>query len=126
MNPRLRFALMLGWLVLAVGSGGCTTSSRAKAQSRAAFEEGQRLAFTDVAARQNGISFRGPVLKPVVPWQEGITLGAAMAAAGWRHPSDPHRIIVSRGDETFEMTAEEALTASPFPLAQGDVVEMIP
>jgi len=119
-----------GWLLLmallATGTAGCTTRSHAKADAQAAFEAGQRCAFQEVGARQNGISFRGPVLHPVVTWTEGITLGTAMAAAGWRHAADPQLIILVRGSETFEMTPKEALEAASFPLEQGDVVEMIP
>jgi len=123
----VRCLLLVSLTLLAVAVlAGCTSRSKARAEARAAFESGQNRAFMEVGARQNGVSFRGPVVNPVIPWAEGITLGQAMAAAGWRHPSDPQIVIISRGSDTFEMTAQEALAAAEFQLHQGDLVEMHP
>ena len=123
-TKRVAWAAVL--LLAGMLASGCTTRSHSRAQAQAAFEAGQHSAFMEVGARQNGISFRGPVVNPVIMWTDGITLGQAMAAAGWRYPSDPQTIIISRGSETFEMTAAEALVAAEFPLEQGDLVEMRP
>ena len=79
------------------------------------------------APKQNGISFTGQVLVPIVPWTEGLTLAQAIIAAHWTGLHDPRLIIiVNRDGERMELMPEEAEMAAELPLAPGDAVELVP
>jgi hypothetical protein len=115
-----------GVLLLFIVWSGCSARTQSQARARAAFEAGQRQALTDVANRQNGITFIGPVLNPVIPWRQGLTLGQAVAAAGWNEQKSPRLIVLTRNGESVEMTPAQMLQAAEFPVEPGDRVEMLP
>ena len=77
-------------------------------------------------ARQNGIAFTGPVLNPIVPWTEGLTLAQAIVAARWSGLTDPRLVIVTRAGERVELTPNESVAAAELPLEPGDAVELVP
>jgi hypothetical protein len=123
----LRLVPIIGALLLtAAWLCGCTSRSKSQARARAAFEAGQLQALTDVAKRQNGITFIGPVMTPVVPWQQALTLGQAVAAAGWNDKGEPRLIVFTRNGESVEMNPAQLLEATDFPVDPGDRVEMFP
>lgn len=124
----LNRSLVIASLLLAVTFPlpSCTTRSNSRRQADAAFRAGQQRALVDVATRQNGITFVGPVVNAVVPWRQGLTLGQAVAAAGWNAQSEPRLIIFARGEETAELTPAQLLQAAAFPVEPGDRVEILP
>lgn len=105
---------------------GCTSNIRARAQAEAAFHAGQQQALRQTEARRNAISFTGPVLNPLVPWMEDMTLGQAIGAAGWNGKGDPRLIILTRGKEVITMSPEQMLEAAEEPALPGDHVDMLP
>jgi hypothetical protein len=118
---------LIGALVAILAFTGCTTRSKARAAEQAAFRAGQQQGTLSEKARQNGITVLGPVLNPLVPWTEDLTLAQVIVAAHWYGTSDPQRIILSHGDDRMEMTPEDILgPAGEFPMQPGDTVELIP
>ena len=115
-------ALFAAW----VAAGGCTTKSRARAEAQKAFQAGQQQAEMQAEARRNNVAFLGPVLNPVVPWSEGLTLARAIVAARWSGLQDPHLIVLMRDGERVELNPAEALAAANMPLFPGDTVELVP
>lgn len=115
----------LATTALTTGSG-CTSNSKARAQADAAFRAGHAQAVHQGEARKRSIEFTGPVVNPLVRWEDGMTLGQAIAAAGWRDKGDPRLIILTRGREIVTMTPEQALQAADQPAQPGDHVDMLP
>ena len=113
-------------LLAAMLVAGCTTKSKARANSQAAFRAGQAQATIAAEAKQNGISFTGQVLNPIVPWTEGLTLAQAIVAARWSGLKDPRLVIVTRAGERVELTPNESVAAAQLPLEPGDSVELVP
>ena len=105
---------------------GCTSKSKAQANAAKAFRAGQAQATMAAEAKQNGISFSGQVLNPIVPWTEGLTLAHAIVAAGWNGLKDPRLVIVTRAGERVELTPNESVAAAELPLEPGDAVELVP
>jgi hypothetical protein len=120
--------LCLGTMAVAtlVAGTGCTSSARSRAQADAAFRAGQEQSLRNEEARKRGIAFTGPVRSSLVPWTEGMTLGQAIAAAGWNTKGDPRLIILTRGTEVVTMTPQQALEAAVEPVHPGDHVDMLP
>ena len=117
------FALILLAVVLA---GGCTSKSKSRANAQKAFRDGQAQATIAAEAKQNGISFTGQVLNPMVTWTEGLTLAQAIVAARWAGLSDPRVVILTRAGERVELTPNESLAAAQLPMEPGDQVELVP
>ena len=121
-----RMPPVLSLLLATVLITGCTTKSKARANSESAFRAGQAHATIAAEAKQNGISFTGQVLNPIVPWTEGLTLAQAIVAARWSGLKDPRLVIVTRAGERVELTPNESIAAAELPLEPGDQVEMVP
>jgi hypothetical protein len=106
---------------------GCTTRAKARAAEEAAFRAGQQQGALIERARQNGITFKGPVVNSIVPWHEKMTLAQAVVSAEWCGKGNPRQIILSHGDDRMEMTMEELLeNGAQFPVHPGDTVELVP
>lgn len=118
-------ALSATTLVIALFAG-CTTKSKARANAQKAYLTGQAQASAAADAKQNGISFSGPVLNPIVPWTEGITLAQAILAARWTGWKDPRLVVVIRAGERVELLLDESVAAAELPLEPGDQVELVP
>jgi hypothetical protein len=118
--------IAVGILLGAVVMTGCASKTRAKAQAEAAFRAGQQQALRQTEARRNAIAFSGPVLNPLVAWTEGMTLGQAIAAAGWNGKGDPRLIILTRGKEVITMTPDQVLETANEPVLPGDHLDMLP
>lgn len=116
-------ALIIAALTVSIG---CASTSKARAKADAESRAAQQQALRLEEARKRSISFTGPVVNPLVPWTEGLTLGQAMGAAGWRSKNDPRLIILTRGQEIVTMTPEHALQAAGEPVQPGDHVDMLP
>jgi hypothetical protein len=113
-------------LCLAVLTPGCTTRSKARAETAQAFRAGQQRGAMEVEARRNNISFTGPVLNPIVPWTEGLTLAQAILAAHWSGQGSPRLIVFTRDGDQVEIPTADLLNGMDFPLAPGDAVELRP
>ena len=120
-------ALVLTLMLLGVALvAGCTSKSKARANAQSAFRAGQAVATMAADAKHNGISFTGPVLNPIVPWTEGLTLAQAIVAARWSGLKDPRLVIVTRAGERVELTPNESVAAAELTMEPGDAVELVP
>jgi len=114
-------------LLLALLGTGCASRSKNRSDLLKAFRAGEAQGEALAEAKRNGISFTGPVLVPIVPWTEGLTLAQAIVAARWTGIRDPRLIIlVNQAGERMELMPEEAEMAGALPMAPGDVVELVP
>lgn len=113
-------------LCLAALTPGCTTRSKARAETAQAFRAGQQRGAMEAEARRNNIAFTGPVLNPIVPWTDGITLAQAILAAHWSAQGSPRLIVFTRGTDRLEIPTADLLNGMDFPLAPGDAVELLP
>ena len=114
-------------LLPALVTGGCVAKSKANARSRAAYAAGQQQALGQTAdARRINIRFIGPVRQLEVPWQDGLTLSQAVAAAGYTDARDPNIILIIRQRERVSVSPRDLLAGKDFPLEPGDTVEIHP
>lgn len=113
-------------LLVATAVSGCTSKSKAHAEAAKAFRAGQAQESQAQDARRNGITFTGPVLNPIVPWTEGLTLAQAIVAARWSGLRDPRLVVITRAGEQVEMTPSQSLAAAELPMEPGDQVELVP
>lgn len=105
----------------------CTTRSKAQARAREAFMAGQSQGVAQAnEARRINIRFLGPVRQPEVPWQEGLTLLQAIAAAGYSDPRDPNVVTLIRQRERVPIPPQALLAGKDVPLEPGDTVEIHP
>src|SRR5262249_32451957 len=106
---------------------GCVSKARTRIEVQKAFRAGEVKGQALAEAKRSGISFPGPVLVPIVPWTEGLTLAQAIVAAHWTAIQDPRLIIVvNSAGERLELTPYEAQTAAEMPMQPGDEIELVP
>ena len=104
---------------------GCTTRSAAQANAREAFLAGQNAALRQQQASQlTGVTIRGPVQNPQVPWVAGLTLVQAVATANYLSAQAPKEIIITRQGESAKLDAAVLLNGVQLPLEPGDVIEL--
>ena len=114
-------------LALALAFVGCTTKSKANARARGAYTAGQQQVLNQMTeARRTSIRFFGPVRQSEVPWQEGLTLAQAIAAAGYTDRRDPNIIWIIRQRERVALSPRDLEAIKDFLLEPGDTVEMHP
>jgi hypothetical protein len=119
--------IVLVLLVVLLPLCGCTTKSSAKAQSRAAFAQGQQQAFAQIHEEQRtSIRVIGPVRNPEIAWTDGLTLAQVIASADYTDPRDPKAIFVIRRSERFYFDPKTLLRGRDMPLEPGDTVELQP
>lgn len=120
--------IITGLLVaVAVAVSGCTTKAKAKKQAQAAFQAGQQQALAVAGdANRINIRFMGPVNRPEIPWEDGLTLAQAIALAGYKLPGDPSVIVVFRARERFIVPPQDLLRGTDWPLEPGDTIEIRP
>lgn len=105
---------------------GCTTKAKSRAEAQKAYNFGQAQTAALEEAKKTGIAFTGPVLNPVVPWREGITLAEAIIAARWAGMKDPTHVVVIRAGERVDLSPDESVAAAELPMEPGDQVELVP
>jgi len=106
---------------------GCTTKSKARAQSQAAYTAGQQQAMTQQnEARRINIRVVGPVQNPEITWSEGLTLAGAIAASRITVRQDPKAIYLIRQGERAYVDPKWLLRGGDLPLEPGDTVEIQP
>jgi hypothetical protein len=110
-------------LFLALAAGGCTSQSKARAQSQAAFLAGQNAALRQ-QQQEPSVAIIGPVQNPQVPWVAGLTLAQAIATANYLDSSAPKEIIITRNGESANVDPKILLNGAVVPLEAGDVVEL--
>ena len=114
-------------LMFALGVGGCTTRSNAKAQAQAAFQAGEIAALRQQQEEQTpAVTIVGPVQNPKVPWVAGLTLAQAVATANYLDSRAPRQIIITRDSESATLDAKVLLNGTVIPLESGDVIELRP
>ncbi len=112
-------------LFVALAAGGCTSRSKARAQSQSAFLEGQN-ALLRQQQQQSGVTIIGPVQNPQVPWVAGLTLAQAIATANYLDSHEPKQIVITRNGESANVDPKILLSGAVVPLEAGDVVELRP
>ncbi len=111
------------WSVLAAGLvlAGCVSKKTAQSQAQASFLEGQQQA----GQRAPVVFVRGEVRKSVIPWQEGLTLAEAVAAADYRGLRDPKTIVMTRQGASVTVNVRQLLQGRDnLELQPGDVLEL--
>ena len=114
-------------LLLALALSGCTTKSKALAQSRGAFIAGQQRGFAQAQAQatSTNVTFLGDVRNRSVEWVEELTLTQAIVAAEYIHARDPSSITITRQGRKYEVSPKRLLKGQEDPyLEPGDVVEL--
>jgi hypothetical protein len=113
--------LFLFSLLLAFLAAGCVTKAQARREAQAAFVAGQN----SVLERQpKGVTVIGPVLRPNVPWVEGLTLVQAIATAHYLDARDPKTITIIRQGEKATVDPKVLIKGTMVPLEPGDVIEI--
>jgi len=114
-------------ILLATALSGCTTKSKAKANTRAAYAAGQQQALALTAdARRVNIRFLGPVRQTEVLWEEGLTLAQAIAVADYADARSPNTIVIIRQRERVIVSPRDLLAGKDISLEPGDIVEIHP
>ena len=119
-------------LLLAVLAGaGCVSRKKAQAEARRAYVAGQEQAMQAAArARQQQgpvVFVQGPVRNPVLPWEEGMKLSQAVAAAEYTGYMNPRLIRVLRnGQAAGELKGIDLLHHQDMGLEDGDTVLIVP
>ena len=119
-------------LLLAVLAGaGCVSRKKAQAEARRAYVAGQEQAMQAAArARQQQgpvVFVQGPVRNPVLPWEEGMKLSQAVAAAEYTGYMNPRLIRVLRnGQAAGELKGIDLLHHQDMGLEDGDTILIVP
>ncbi len=125
-NGIFKLGLACG-LIFALAPSGCTTKSKALAQSRGAFIAGQQQGFAQAQAQtvSTNVTFLGDVRNRTVEWVEELTLTQGLVAADYLHPRDPSSITITRQGRKYEVSPKRLLKGLEDPyLEPGDVVEL--
>lgn len=111
--------------VVLAGVAGCVTKSQADAQARAAFVAGENVAYQNMASTQSSVTMLGDLQKHQVPWMAGLTLGQALASAGYQGQHDPQDIILKRNSVETHIDPKDLLNGRDVTLQAGDVVLVV-
>jgi hypothetical protein len=104
-------------------ASGCTTKSKANAETQAAYLAGQKAAFANIAAAQRtSVVVTGPVQNPEVQWTEGLTLAQALVAANYTGDDNPKEIILLRQGVVTRIDPKDLLRGNDVPLEPGDTI----
>jgi hypothetical protein len=106
---------------------GCTTSARDPTEAQRHFMAGQEEAFAMI--QRSGIRIVriiGPVQRPVIEWQQDMTVAEVILAAGYLETSDPSQILIQRGAQFFEVDLTQLLAGESVPIEPGDVIRVVP
>ena len=117
--------LILRALALGVLTGGCVTARQAELERWRGMEEGRQKALEQQSQQEPAVFFVGDVRNSRVPWQEGLTLADALAAAQYTWNWDPHLIKLTRRGEVHVIPARQLLRGTENPLLEaGDIIEV--
>ena len=126
----LRFAFCgLGACLVLALLVGCSSKEKArvKAAKQQAFTAGQEQAWHQYQqVHPNSVRFNGPVINPIIEWNPGLTLIHAIVEAHYAAPGNPGTIVVLRGAEQRQFTAQQLLNGENIELRPGDQVFLRP
>lgn len=112
-------------LLLVLVLAGCTTKSKALAQSRGSFIAGQQQGFAQAQAQGKTVTILGDVRNRTVDWAEELTLTQAIVTAEYLHARDPRSITITRQGRKYEVSPKRLVSGLEDPyLEPGDVVEL--
>jgi hypothetical protein len=120
--------LFVCWLLLAVVvTTGCTTKSKAKAQSAAAYNAGRAQAYQQaLESQRTGIRVIGNVRNHDIEWREKLSLMEALVIAEWTNSHDPREIIIIRKHQPTPVNMKAFLEGEDVLLEPGDTIEIQP
>jgi len=124
LNSQMKFLAVM--LVFAFCASGCTTHSREKEKEHEAFLAGQNAALRRELPQTAGVTIRGPVQNPQVPWVDGLTLAQAIATAVYLDAHEPKQIVITRNGESAAIDPSVLLNGTKIPLQPGDIIEIQP
>jgi hypothetical protein len=122
-------ALAGGGLVLLALGAGCTSKKekQMELQRQQAFIAGQEQAWQQYRQQHpNSIRVIGPVANPTLEWREGLTLIRAIVEARYSAQGNPGVIVVQRGTEQRQFSAQQLLAGHDLELLPGDQVILRP
>ena len=114
-------------LLLLLAVGGCTTKSKARAQSQAAYNAGRAAAYRQILEDQRTtIRVIGNVRNPEFPWTEEMTLMQAIVEADCTDRRNPREIVIIRHRERLPVDMKAFLNGQDELLQPGDTIELHP
>jgi hypothetical protein len=115
------------FLLLIVAAGGCTTKSKARAESQAAYNAGRASAYHQLMEEhRTTIRVLGNVRNPEFPWLEDLSLMEALVEANYRGSRDPRGITIIRKREPIPVDMKAFLNGEDVLLEPGDTIEIRP
>jgi hypothetical protein len=138
-------------LVLLIPLNGCVSKSKADAQRRTAYMNGQRDALARIRQRQQEleepspvedvsppqepalrqpivptqvITLSGPVRNPVLPWNSNMTLTQAIRLAGYTGRTEPNEIVVLRNGSALRVLPSQLEAGQDMTLIPGDIIRI--
>ena len=118
-------------LILLAGSfisTGCVSKSRARAETRSAYQQGLLDAQRQLSQNNQAptVLVRGDVRKAIIPWSDELTLSRALVAAEYRGITTPREIIVLRQGQPHHVNPKQLLNGAEDPVLEpGDVIEIV-
>lgn len=98
-----------------------------EAMRKQAFAAGQEQAWQQFQQlHPNSIRVLGPVANPILEWHEGLTLVRAIVEAHYSARGNPGVIVVQRGPDQRQFTAQQLLAGHDLALQPGDQVILRP
>ena len=120
-------------VVLTMVLCGCTTSSKARSDARAAFYQGQARALSEqltmamrTSAPEDMVSILGPVQITALKWTPDLTVAKTIVAAEYMPPGVPGHITIHREGMEIPVSAERLLAGEDVAVLPGDIVEVQP
>lgn len=114
-------------MLLTVAVCGCTTKSKARGQSQAAYNAGRAAAYKQALDEQRvTIRVVGNVWNPEFPYTEEMTLMEAIVQADYRGSRDPRGITIIRNREPIPIDMKAFLGGEDVLLEPGDTIEIHP
>ena len=118
----------VGLIASAVLLSGCASKPKGgPTEAQQHFVAGQEEAFSML--QRSGIPLvrvLGPFERPVVQWQEGMTLSQVILTAGYLEVQDPSQILIQRGAQAFEIVPGRLLSGEDIPVESGDMIHVLP
>ena len=115
-------------LMIPLMLNGCASDrSDQQTEAQRQFLAGQDEAFAIL--ERSGVPVvrvAGPFERPVIQWQEDMTLAQAILAAGYLDNRDPGQIIIQRGPTALNIDPAILLQGEDVQVQSGDVIHVLP
>jgi hypothetical protein len=87
----------------------------------------QPAAPTPVPASATAVTVTGNVARPVIPWQDGLTLMQAFAMAGYQDAANPSQLVIIRKRQfPVKVNYENLNQGQDMMLEPGDQIQVVP